>query len=117
MFLILGSCSPITGCYLNYEEKVIQKNENYLKKMEDSIVRYSGDISIAMVENEDEMEQDMERHTDFMGIYCPSHNGRSLFLLCLKALCQRMVPKRYETRSQLSFNNMDFSRVNRLPSI
>jgi hypothetical protein len=28
MFLILGACSPITGCYLNYEEKVIQKNEN-----------------------------------------------------------------------------------------
>jgi len=85
--------------------------------MEDSIVRYSGDISIAMVENEDEMEQDMERHTDFMGIYCPSHNGRSLFLLCLKALCQRMVSKRYAKTSQLSFNNLDRIRASRLPSI
>ena len=29
MLLILGACSPITGCYLNYEDtKVIQKNEN-----------------------------------------------------------------------------------------
>ena len=85
--------------------------------MEDSIVRYSSDIFISMVENEDEMEQDMARHTDVMGIYRPSYNGRSLFLLCLKALCQRMVSKRYAKTSQLSFNNMDRSRASRLPSI
>ena len=85
--------------------------------MEDSIVCDSGDIAIAMVENENEMGQDMARHTDVMGIYRPSYNGRSLLCFLSTSSQKRMVSKRYATRSQLSFNNLDRSRASRLPSI
>ena len=85
--------------------------------MEDNIVRNSSDIFISMVENEDEMEQDMARHTDDMGLCRSSYNGRSLLCFLSTSSQKRMVSKRNATRSQLSFNNLDRSRASRLPSI